>query len=304
MSYNKIGQNTSKGGINMEQERDYEVMDAEVVDSSIVPVASEALVELAAQAERRVEAINKIKHYSLRLTQPGDWVDQNGRPYLQVSGAEKIARLFGISWRIDEPIREELEGGHYIYTYKGYFSLAGAEIEAIGSRSSKDPFFKRYIYVNGERKELPPSEIDPGDVKKAAYTNCIGNGITRLLGLRNISYEDLEKVAGIKREQITQIEYRSKKNQDNAPSTETQEVTGEVSDVRMKKGKTKTGKDYTLYTVIIDNEQYKTFSESFAKLAKEAKETGTPVTVKFTSDSFGNNVESIELAVREPGEEG
>ena len=288
----------------MEQERDYEVMDAEVVDSSIVPVASEALVELAAQAERRVEAINKIKAYSLRLTQPSDWVDQNGRPYLQVSGAEKIARLFGISWRIDEPIREELEGGHYIYTYKGYFSLAGAEIEAIGSRSSKDPFFKRYVYVNGERKELPPSEIDPGDVKKAAYTNCIGNGITRLLGLRNISYEDLEKVAGIKREQITQIEYRSKKKQDNAPPTETQEVTGEVSDVRMKKGKTKTGKDYTLYTVIIDNEQYKTFSESFAKLAKEAKETGTPVAVKFVSDNFGHNVESIELAVREPGEEG
>ena len=288
----------------MEQEKDYEVMDAEVVDSSIVPVASEALVELAAQAERRVEAINKIKAYSLRLTQPSDWVDQNGRPYLQVSGAEKIARLFGISWRIDEPIREELEGGHYIYTYKGYFSLAGAEIEAIGSRSSKDPFFKRYVYVNGQRKELPPSEIDPGDVKKAAYTNCIGNGITRLLGLRNISYDDLEKVAGIKREQITQIEYRSKKKQDNAPPTETQEVTGEVSDVRMKKGKTKTGKDYTLYTVIIDNEQYKTFSESFAKLAKEAKETGTPVAVKFVSDNFGHNVESIELAVREPGEEG
>ena len=141
-------------------------------------------------------------------------------------------------------------------------------------------------------------------MKKAAYTNCIGNGITRLLGLRNISYEDLEKVAGIKREQITQIEYRSKKKQDNAPPTETQEVTGEVSDVRMKKGKTKTGKDYTLYTVIIDNEQYKTFSESFAKLAKEAKETGTPVAVKFVSDNFGHNVESIELAVREPGEEG
>ena len=289
----------------MEQERDYEVMDAEVVDSSIVPVASEALVELAAQAERRVEAINKIKQYSLRLTQPGDWVDQNGRPYLQVSGAEKIARLFGISWRIDEPIREELEGGHYIYTYKGYFSLAGAEIEAIGSRSSKDPFFKRYIYVNGERKELPPSEIDPGDVKKAAYTNCIGNGITRLLGLRNISYEDLEKVAGIKREQIAKIQYKSKDKQstDTEPA-ETQEVVGEVSDVRMKKGKTKNGKDYVLYTILIGNDQYRTFSETFAKLAKEAKETGTPVVLKFTEDNYGYNVESIEYAVREPGEEG
>ena len=289
----------------MEQDKDYEVMDAEVVDSSIVPVASEALVELAAQAERRIEAINKIKAYSLRLTQPSDWVDQNGRPYLQVSGAEKIARLFGISWRIDEPIREELEGGHYIYTYKGYFSLAGAEIEAIGSRSSKDPFFKRYVYVNGQRKELPPSEIDPGDVKKAAYTNCIGNGITRLLGLRNISYEDLEKVAGIKREQIAKIQYKSKDKQSTyTEPAETKEVVGEVSDVRMKKGKTKTGKDYTLYTIKIGDEQYKTFSETQAKLAKEAKETGTPVVMKFTADNYGYNVESIELAIREPGEEG
>ena len=288
----------------MEQEKDYEVMDAEVVDSSLVPVASEALVELAAQAERRVEAINKIKQYSLRLTQPSDWVDQNGRPYLQVSGAEKIARLFGISWRIDEPIREDLEGGHYIYTYKGYFSLAGAEIEAIGSRSSKDPFFKRYVYVNGERKELPPSEIDPGDVKKAAYTNCIGNGITRLLGLRNISYDDLEKVAGIKREQITRVEYRSKNKQEDATPTEIQEIIGEVTDVRMKKGKTKNGKDYVLYTILVGNDQYRTFSESFAKLAKEAKETGTPVVIKFTADNYGYNVESIEYAVREPGEEG
>lgn len=291
----------------MEQEREQEreIVEAEVVDSSIVPVASEALVELAAQAERRVEAINKIKQYSLRLTQPGDWIDQNGRPYLQVSGAEKIARLFGISWRIDEPIREELEGGHFIYTYKGYFSLAGAEIEAIGSRSSKDPFFKRYIYVNGQRKELPPTEIDPGDVKKAAYTNCIGNGITRLLGLRNISYDDLEKVAGIKREQITHIRYGDKTKQDDSTTpAEPQEIVGEVVDVRMKKGKTKAGKDYTLYTIIVGNDQYKTFSETQAKIAKEAKETGTPVAIRFTSDSYGHNIESIELGVREPGEEG
>lgn len=291
----------------MEQEREQEreIVEAEVVDSSIVPVAGEALVELAAQAERRVEAINKIKQYSLRLTQPGDWIDQNGRPYLQVSGAEKIARLFGISWRIDEPIREDLGEGHFIYTYKGYFSLAGAEIEAIGSRSSKDPFFRRYIYVNGQRKELPPTEIDPGDVKKAAYTNCIGNGITRLLGLRNISYDDLEKVAGIKREQIASVRYGSKSKQsDEAISTEPQEIVGEVVDVRMKKGTAKSGKDYTLYTVIIGNDQYKTFSETQAKIAKEAKETGTPVAIRFTSDSYGHNIESIELGVREPGEEG
>ena len=287
----------------MEKER-YEMEVAEV-DSPIVDLTNETLVGLATQAEKRVDAINKIKAYSLRLTQPSDWVDQGGRPYLQVSGAEKIARLFGISWRLDEPIREELEGGHYIYTYKGYFSLAGAEIEAIGSRSSKDPFFKRYVYENGERKELPPSEIDPGDVKKAAYTNCIGNGITRLLGLRNISYDDLENVAGIRRDQITRVEYKTKGKADSGiASEEAKEVTGEVADVRMKKGKTKAGKEYVLYTIFSGGDQYKTFSESYAKIAKEAMETGTPVTIRYTSDNYGHTVESIVVAEREPGEEG
>ena len=59
----------------MEKER-FEVAE---VDSPIVYLTNETLVGLATQAARRVEAITKIKQYSLRLTQPADWVDQNGR---------------------------------------------------------------------------------------------------------------------------------------------------------------------------------------------------------------------------------
>lgn len=170
--------------------------------SSTPAIASEDLITIAEQAEKRINAINKIKTIALKVTNQFDWIDQNGRPYLQVSGAEKIARLFGISWRIDEPVFEHEEGGHFSYTYKGYFTLGGVTIEAIGTRSSKDGFFKRY---DKEKKELPPSEIDKGDVKKAAYTNCIGNGITRLLGIRNLTWDDI----GIKQEEISsRINYK------------------------------------------------------------------------------------------------
>jgi hypothetical protein len=144
---------------------------------------------------------------SLRVTNAHDWINQQGKPYLAVSGAEKIARLFGISWRIDEPVREDEEGGHFTYTYKGYFSLSGITIEAIGTRSSKDGFFKRYRGKGDDRVELPASEIDKSDVKKAAYTNCIGNGITRLLGIRNLTWEELQ-VAGIKVEGMAKVEYK------------------------------------------------------------------------------------------------
>lgn len=163
----------------------------------ISAIANDMLVSVAEKAEKRVEAVNKIKRLALKVTNSQDWVDQNGKPYLQASGAEKIARLFGISWRIDEPTCEEEADGHFTYTYKGYFTLGGVTIEAIGSRSSKDGFFKKYQYVDNKRIELPISAIDKGDVKKAAFTNCIGNGITRLLGIRNLAWEDLEE-AGIK----------------------------------------------------------------------------------------------------------
>lgn len=292
----------------------------EVIESGsmeIVPViASETLIAIAEQAEKRADAMNKIKQVAIKLTNKFDWTDQGGKPYLQVSGAEKIARLFGISWRIDEPDFEREESGHFTYSYKGYFSLAGATIEAIGTRSSKDGFFKKYAYekVEGERDkktELPPSEIDKGDVKKAAYTNCIGNGITRLLGIRNMTYEDLSAFAGITPEMISKVDFKKNGKQDQAIKSEgAQTARVHVSDVRKSTGKTKAGKDWTAYTVKNGNAEYKTFSESIAKTAKEAMEAGLDVDITFKVGQYGNDIETLckveptAEELREPGSEG
>ena len=178
------------------------------LESALPAIVDENIVDIAAHAEERLAALDKIKKVALKLTNPHDWVDEGGKPYLQGSGAEKVARLFGVSWRIFEPAEENIGQGHYIITYKGEFALGGAIITAIGTRSSKDGFFKKYKYAGDERVELPPSEIDKGDVKKAAYTNLIANGITRLLGIRNLTYEDLEKYAEIKQNQVTTVEYK------------------------------------------------------------------------------------------------
>lgn len=183
------------------------------VENELLPaIADSSIVAISEEAEKRLEAILKIKRIALKATNPHDWVDQNGNPYLQSSGSEKVARIFGISWRIDEPSLEHLEGGHYIYTYTGVFSLAGTSITATGTRSSKDSFFKKYRYEgkgDEQRKiELPPSEIDKGDVKKSAYSNLLVNGIQRLLGIRNLTYDDLKEFANITRDQITSVEYK------------------------------------------------------------------------------------------------
>lgn len=295
-------------------------MDAvhEVVDVSQVPaIADDTLLAIAEQAEKRADAMNKIKKVALKLTNKHDWTDQGGKPYLQVSGAEKIARLFGISWRIDEPVIEHEEGGHYAYTYKGYFTLAGATIEAIGTRSSKDGFFKKYEYKKGEngekseKTELPASAIDKGDVKKAAYTNLLGNGISRILGIRNLTYEDLNEYAGITADMISKVGYKKEgKQKEDIMSEGAEKITVGISDIRKKTGE-KNGKPWTAYTIKNGNAEYKTFSETIANTAKEAMNAGLKVEIVYKKTTYGNDIESLKKLEpteaelkREPGQEG
>lgn len=186
-----------------------------------VVLGADNLVQMADMAEKRVQAIKRIKQVALSVTSKHDWVDQNGKPYLACSGSEKIARLFGISWTIDEPLLTTEESGHFSYTYKGAFTIGTTPpIEFIGSRGSKDPWFSK-----SHGNDIPPSEIDRNDIKKSAYTNLLGNGITRLLGLRNLTWEEVEAALGIKRENMSKVIYDKK------------EMTEEVKDLRKKIGK-------------------------------------------------------------------
>jgi len=193
-------------------------------DESSMPISDDSgfLLSLAKHAEERIDAVVKIKQMALKVTNASDWTDQGGKPYCQVSGAEKIANLFGISWKIGEPQCEFEPGGHFTYTYRGEFTANGRTIEVDGSRSSKDPFFKKYDYVDSGRfyadgnpiknkVEKPVTEIDKRDVKMAAMTNLLGNGITRLLGIRNMTYADLEAFAGIKQSDVAKVEYKGNK---------------------------------------------------------------------------------------------
>ncbi len=293
-------------------------MENEDLRENLPAIADDFLIQVADQAERRVDAVMKIKRVSLKVTNARDWTDQQGNPYLQVSGSEKIANLFNISWRIDEPLYEEESNGHFTWTYKGYFTLGGRSIEAIGTRSSKDAFFNKYEYlkVEGQKDEhklLPPSAIDKGDVKKAALTNLFGNGITRVLGIRNLTWDDLKEFAGITQDQVTAIQYRKggekpllkepQKKQveqpqgDNAPPI----VTVIVKDVTMTSGKKKDGSDWTLYIVHdVDGGKYSTFSKSMAEAAKKMAAKKCPCNITFETTEKGKNLTEIVEHTEQP----
>lgn len=161
------------------------------------------ILYMAEKAEKYIEAMNRIMDAALKITNELDWVLIGGKPYLQESGATKVARLFGISIQLLGNPTVEFDGsGYKTFTYKARFMLKDQFIECEGSRSMKDEFFA------GKGMKKKPDEIDERDVKMAAYTNCINNGIKRLIpNLRNIDVPTLER-AGLDTSKIAGYTFR------------------------------------------------------------------------------------------------
>src|SRR3990167_1193903 len=120
-----------------------EVIAVQDQGGEILPVLAND--DFLALAEKRVESVQRIKQIALKITNKNDWVDQEGKPYLQASGAEKVARLFGINWSKQSHRKEfssDDRGPFFFYVYTADFFLRGGDsVSAVGTCSSRDKFF-------------------------------------------------------------------------------------------------------------------------------------------------------------------
>ena len=202
-----------------------------------------ALERLASEADARVEAMNTIMKASLKMTNHYDWVSHGSgdksKPYLCASGAEKIARL-GVTVsgiRQKKEWDEDEKGRYYIYSYTGIFTIAGRSMECIGTCTSRAQFF---AMRNGQLSPL--GDVDQTNIMKSAYSNCLVNGISRLLGMRSVKWDDL-KAAGIDIEAIQRVEYnKGSKGAASDDDKKRQKTLGEVL-IALSDGDTNRGKD-------------------------------------------------------------
>lgn len=202
-----------------------EIIDADITDLTSRPQQNGGLLDtntdnilyLADKAEQYIKAMNRIMDAALRITTEYDWILIGGKPYLQESGTTKVARLFGISIQIMGSNFTVDSEGYKTFTYKARFMLKDQFIECEGSRSMKDDFFAKA----GKDKPLKkPDEVDERDVKMAAYTNCLNNGIKRLIpNLRNIDISALEK-AGLDISKIQGYTFKTGAKGGSAPTAE------------------------------------------------------------------------------------
>lgn len=185
-------------------------------------VEAQNLADVLTQAEAMQELAARVIMISLRQTNPTDWVNQDGTPYLQGSGAEKIALLWGATINNVKHEKRPLDEhpGGYMYEYTGTITIAGKSMEAVGACSTRDKFFGR---SGGAFKTV--AEIDETNIMRKAFNNLTVNLIKRRLGLRNLSWEQLT-AAGIKVEQIKGFTYNTG---DQGGTTEASKSTGEMN---------------------------------------------------------------------------
>ena len=180
---------------------------------------------IVAKADAKIKAMQKVWQLAIKRTTARDWVNLGGNPYMVGSGAEKIAPIFGISiydTKSKKIFSEDSRGAYYIWEYTGKASWAGGSIEAVGTCSSRDKFF---AYANGQWKDT--EDIDETNIMKAAYTNLTVNLVTRLLGLRGLTWQDLGK-EGIAKDNIAAVDYKKKGNSAPRPAESGQEESAGV----------------------------------------------------------------------------
>jgi hypothetical protein len=158
--------------------------------------------------EQRNKLLERVLEVAIRSTHAGQWVSQGDKPWPTAPAAEVMARRCAVA--VSDLAKEKIvsaddKGTYYLWLYECTATLPGGwdSMRAIGTCSSRDTF------LGTETKEgRPLSEIDEGNIMKAAYSNMLVNAVTRLLGVRNLTWERLESL-GIRRGETQQVSYRS-----------------------------------------------------------------------------------------------
>jgi hypothetical protein len=170
------------------------------------PRGEAADIDVLAVIEKRNEMLSRILAYAIKATHAGQWTDQGGKPYPTAAAAEVMARRCAVkisNVNTTKVPSSDDKGHFYMYVATATASLPGGydSIEAMGTCSSRDTFLGTET-----RSGRPLSEIDEGNILKAAYSNMLVNAITRLLGVRSLSWEQLREL-GIDSSQVAKVDF-------------------------------------------------------------------------------------------------
>lgn len=219
------------------------VPDPNDIETGIVPVSNNTQVILPDVAqfvqlvEKRSALVDAAMPIAIKSTIKSDWCDLGGNPYPKDEAIEKIRLRFGISASrpsFEKDESKDEKGIRYMWTCYMDFSLPGSTevLSCIGTASNRKAF---YAKAHGTwRKQY---EIHEDNIKKHAWTNCMHNGITRILGLRGITWDQVEQHVKFTRKEVDRVDYD--KSQDETQSRGTTKAKSKTKTKSKSKGEKK-----------------------------------------------------------------
>jgi len=168
------------------------------------------LIDIAPLLATRYKTLRRICIQHI-VNSPNDWAmwgseRQGYRPRMNDGAAIKLLSFAGVK-QMEETTWKEmltLSSGKqkYIVWHKArYISPFGGEYVAVGSCASDDPFVSsRYEYDAIEKRkvkiEIPHEDVAYDNVVKAARANCLVNGVSGVMGLKNVDEAELNEILG------------------------------------------------------------------------------------------------------------
>ncbi len=169
--------------------------------------------------DAKVALLTKLQPQAIKMTKPQDWVKMGDKVYLQATGAERLAPLYGLVFGFKTFEREDFADGTFAYhaSMAVFSQTTGILMGSVeGGRHSGEEFFARYDtpkpfkFPNKDDETAWKAEhrLDPLplNVRKAAATNCEIRAVSKIAGLRNLTVEDIA-AQGIDKNKIRGFTY-------------------------------------------------------------------------------------------------
>jgi len=184
----------------------------------------------AAQLQGRAELMRNILPHLVKCCNARNIKDLDGNPYVDSDACERIANIVGISLgspKIEKYWEDDGDGKRvFCVDVIGEAQAFGRTVTEIGGCTSEDLFYHKRVgdeYV----QRLPMSKLRL-EVTKKAMANWQGRAIRTVLGLKELTWEELEKV-GFKQSESTSVKYRKESEQDSDRKDKAEECRGKIA---------------------------------------------------------------------------
>jgi hypothetical protein len=168
------------------------------------------------QAGKQIELRSRLLCIALKSLKPHDIQDFDGKPYIEGEGAARIMAVIR-GFKVGEAkfLIEQIHP-HYFIECQIPMEFMQATTVALGDCSTADPFFTGRDGQSGQYKhhldrtgsETMAARLIVGDAKKKARENAISRGVTELLGLKGLSWDDLGKLGFLRTEAGAKVEFK------------------------------------------------------------------------------------------------